>query len=108
MSDDKPPADTFETLVSLQNKHPHPGVAHNHLPPDNVIHKALQVHENDILRAIRSFPEGLSGGPDKLRPQHVLVMVTCREAGAELVMAITVFANVLLDEDATPTSFPSC
>ena len=97
MSDDKPAADTFETLLSLQNKHPHPGVAYNHLPPDNVIHKALQVHENDILRAIRFFPERSSGGPDGLPPQHVLEMVTCREAGAELVMAITKFTNALLD-----------
>ena len=41
VSDDKPAADTLETLASLQDKHPHPGVAYNHLPPDNVIHKAL-------------------------------------------------------------------
>ena len=96
-SDEKPAADTFETLVSLQDKHPHPEVTYNHLPPDNVIHNALQVHENDILRAIRSFPGGSSGGPDALRPQHILEMVTCREAGVELVMAITAFTNVLLD-----------
>ena len=69
-------------------------MAYNHLPPDNVIHKALQVHEDDILRAIRSFSAGSSGGPDGLRPQHILELVTCREAGAELVLA---FTNVLLD-----------
>ena len=55
VSDDKPAADTLETLASLEDKHSHPAVAYNHLPPDNVIHKALQVHEDDILRAIRSF-----------------------------------------------------
>ena len=49
VSDDKPAADTLETHASLQHKNPHPGVAYNHLPPDNVIHKALQVHEDDML-----------------------------------------------------------
>ena len=68
VSDDKPAADTLETLASLLNKHPHRGVAYNHLPQDNVIHKAVQVHEDDILRAIRSFPAGSSGGSDGLHP----------------------------------------
>ena len=55
VSDDKPAGDTLETLASLQDKHPHPGVAYYHLPPDNVIHKALQVDEDDILRAVDPF-----------------------------------------------------
>ena len=93
---DKPAADTLETLASRQYKHPHPGVAYNDQPPDNVIHKALQVDEENILLAIRSFSAGSSDGPDGLRPQHNLELVTCREAGAELVMAITAFTNVLL------------
>ena len=90
-------ANTLETLASLQDEHPRPGVAYNHPPPNNVIGKALHVDQYDILRAIRSFPAGSSGGPDGLRPQHILELVTCREAGAELVMAITVFTNVLLE-----------
>ena len=49
VSDDLPAADTLEMLASLQDKHPHHGVAYNHLPPDNVIHKALQVDKDDIL-----------------------------------------------------------
>ena len=81
VSNEKPAADTLETLASLHDKHAHSGVAYNHLPPDNVIYKALQVDEDDILRAIRSFPAGSSGGPDGLRPQHILELVTCWEAG---------------------------
>ena len=109
MSDDKPAADTLEIPASLQDKHPHPGVAYNDRPPVNVIHKALEVDEDDILRAIRSFPAGSSGGSDGLRLQHILELVTCREAAAELVMATTSFTNVLLDRrwhaDVVPILF---
>ena len=32
-----------------------------------------------------------------LRAQHILELVTCREAGAELVISTTAFTNVLLE-----------
>ena len=103
--DDKPAADTLETLASLHDKHPHPGVAYNRLPPDNVIHKALQVDEDDVLRAIPSFSAGSSGGPDGLRPQHILELVTRRIIGAELVITITASLDGRFHADVVPILF---
>jgi len=49
--------------------------------PDPQPTVAVQVTEADVLRAVRSFPAGSAGGPDGFRPQHILEMVNCREAG---------------------------
>ena len=58
-----------ETLAKLQLKHPdkHECISFS---PELSPSTALQVEEEDVLRAIRSFPAGSSGGPDGLRPQH--------------------------------------
>ena len=45
---------------------------------------------------IRTFPTGSSGGPDGLRPQHILEMVTCVQSFPELLSAITSLTNLLL------------
>ena len=50
-----------------------------------------------MLKDIRSFPAGSSGGPDGIRPQHLADLVSCRESGAELLSAITAFTNSLLE-----------
>ena len=96
-SDDKPVPNSAETLSNLQDKHPRPA-AYNHLPPDDNLHKLLQITEADILQAIRSFPAGSSGGPDELHPQHILEHATCKEIGTSLVSSITAFTNLLLEE----------
>jgi hypothetical protein len=54
-----------------------------------------------ILRCRRrnmtsSFPVDSSAGPDGLRPQHLLDLIYCQEAGHALVMAITALVNLLL------------
>ena len=43
-----------------------------------------------------SFPAGSSGGPDGLRPQHLKDLVNCREAGPDLLSALTAFINMTL------------
>lgn len=48
------------------------------------------------MACIRTFPTGSSGGPDGLRPQHILEMVTCAQSGPELLSAITSLTNLLL------------
>jgi len=45
---------------------------------------------------ICSLPAGSSGGPDSLRPQHLLDLTNCKETGPELISAITVLVNLLL------------
>jgi len=57
---------------------------------------AVQLSETELLRAVRSFPAGSAGGPDGVRPQHILEMVNCREAGPKLHSALTGFVNYLL------------
>ena len=52
------------TFEALKEKHPtlHPDSAFPPLP-------------EDIIKAIRSFPNGSAGGPDGLRPQHLKDMI---------------------------------
>ena len=58
--------------------------------------QALQVSEDKVLGAIRSFPAGSSAGPDAIRPQHLLELVQSRKAGPRLLTSVTAFANLLL------------
>jgi len=79
----------------LQLKHP-PATLDAAALPDPVPNYNLLVGESDVRKALQSFPAGSSGGPDGLRPQHVKDMVNCREAGTELLTALTAFVNMLL------------
>ena len=74
--------------------------------PDSRPSVAVQVSESEVLRAVRSFPAGSAGRPDKVSPQHVLEMVNCVEAGSELVSALTGFTNCLLQGDIHPEVSP--
>lgn len=62
--------------------------------------------EAEIVKAVKSFPAGSAGGPDGIRPQHIADLVHCREAGSQLLSAITAFTNTLLagkcHEDVVP------
>ena len=44
---------------------------------------ALQVSEDKLLDAIRSFPIGFAAGPDGIQP-HLLELVQSHEAGPRL------------------------
>jgi len=59
-----------------------------------------------VLRAVRSFPAGSAGGPDGVRPQHILEMVNCREVGPELHSALTGFVSCLLHGEIHPLVSP--
>ena len=84
------PADfTTVNLGKLQDKHPHPTHA-RHMP-------ALQVSEDTVLKAIRSFPAGSAPGPDGIKPQHLLELAQSQEAGLDLLTALTTVVNSLLD-----------
>ena len=41
------------------------------LPPASDLLEQIEIVENDVVQAIRSFPQSSAGGPDKLRPQHL-------------------------------------
>ena len=61
-----------DTFNVLQAKHPppHPDSDIPPPPPPN-LPEGLEISELDIIHAIRSFPCGSAGGPDKLCPQHL-------------------------------------
>ena len=93
-------SDTFaepskETWQSLLAKHP-PALAQRPtlpFPVDNL--EPLTVSPDQVLRAIRSFPPGSSGGVDGLRPQHLKDM-TERQVGESFVKSISKFVNLVL------------
>jgi len=54
------------------------------------------VNEDDVRKVVLSFPAGSAGCPDSLRPQHLRDMVLRKEAGPELITALTGFINLVL------------
>jgi hypothetical protein len=68
-SDEKPAPYDQTTLDALPTRH-HP-VPNDHCTlPNPSTYSALQTTEVDVIKEIRSFPAGSSGGPDGLHPQH--------------------------------------
>ena len=87
----------------LQQKHPasqpDPSLAETTgLPP-------ITVSEEEIVRAIKSFPNDSAGGPDGLRPQHLKDMTgpTTNGGAQALISALSRFVTVVL-QGKTPTS----
>ena len=58
--------------------------------------QALQVSEDNVLGASRSFPAGSAAGPDGIRSQHLLELVQSCEVGSRLLNSVTAFVNLLL------------
>jgi hypothetical protein len=58
-SDDRPAADSAETLAALRAKHP-PSAPDRRIPcsPDSARFDAVQISDKDIVDAVRSFPAG--------------------------------------------------
>jgi len=61
-----------------------------------------------IIRIIRIIiiPAGSAGGPDGVRPQHILDLVNCQESGSALLTFLTAFVNSLLDGKCSPIVTP--
>src|SRR6201996_7829045 len=77
-------------------RHP-PAPADRAPTPGPGFYTSLQITEDEVLKAIKSFPAGSSGGPDGFRPQHLLELVTCQSNGPALLSAVTNFVNLVLD-----------
>ena len=75
-------------------------------PPDNhKVEGAVTVSEGDVACAICSFPKGLPGSLDGLRPQHLLDLTsTSAGMGGEPLCTLTVLTNLIL---AGAGDFPS-
>jgi len=100
-SEEKPAANNDATLKALRERHP-PAAVDFAAVPDPSAFSAMSVTEREVSRAIRSFPAGSAAGPDGIRPQHLLDLITCKEAGQELVAAITELVNLLLEGRCPP------
>jgi len=95
-SDEKPALTNDATLDALRQRHP-PTSVDRSVVPDPSTFNAVSVTESDVIKAIRTFPAGSTAGPDGIRPQHLLDLITCKKAGKELVSAITALINLLLE-----------
>ena len=69
-SEGKPADFDDATYFALMSKHlaPHPNTCIPPVPSDPV---SIQVSPGAIMVAIRSFPNGSAGGPDRIKPQHL-------------------------------------
>jgi Reverse transcriptase (RNA-dependent DNA polymerase) len=104
-SEDKPVYDSSEVYGKLVDRHPQVNYVRRPFKDPHPT-SALQVTEKDIDKAIRSFPAGSSGGPDGLRPKHILDLINCKSAGKSLLTSITSFVNMLLDGKCHPDVIP--
>jgi len=92
-----PATSNLENFSVLAGKHtvdPYPDSLSGLPSPSNTI--PYQVEESDVEAAIRSFPSGFAGGPDGLRPQHLLELLNHRDTSSALLKEMTGFTNILL------------
>ena len=92
------------TFEALKERHPDPH-------PESIIasikesqgHHAICVTEEEVAKAIRTFPKSLAGGLDGLRPQHLKDMISEKSNQDILLPAITSFVQLVL-EGRTPVT----
>ena len=87
-----------ETLEILNSKHPRPHPDSSIMPAPDADLFASSITEEDVRRAIMSFPNGSAGGPDGLRPQHLkdLIGPAAIVGGPLLLSALTSLVNLML------------
>ena len=96
-----------ETLSALRAKHP-PQPPGSCFPLAPAVNTSLPfIAEVEIVQAIRSFPSNSAGGPDGLRPQHLvdLTSASAERGGRELFTALSSFIVHIL-EGNTPSIQP--
>ena len=94
-SEDKPADDNEATITALKARHLHAAIDRKPSPPPRD-YSALHVSEAEVVAAVKSFPAGSAGGPDGIRPQHILDLVNNREAKSPLFSSLTNFVHVAL------------
>ena len=101
----KPVYDSDDIYQKFINRHPQ--IPSSRIPfNDPRYTNALQVSEKDILLALRSFSAGSSGGPDGLRPKHLMDLCNCKATGKSLLTAISSLINLLLEDKCQPDVIP--
>src|SRR6218665_3412579 len=97
-----------DNLALLKEKHPanDDPVALMRLPVPSVI-GAWQMSVDEVLEAVRTFPNGTAGGPDGFRLVHLLELVGSGEEARPLAEALTDFTNLLLRGECPPSVRPT-
>ena len=81
-----------ETMAALKSKHPAAHLNTKIPTPPDASNVPVPIAEEEVTRAVRSFPNGSSGGPDGLRPQHLkdLISVSAERGDRDLLSALTI------------------
>ena len=101
------------TFSVLKTKHPsrHPESHMPDWPSDDSGANALQLTEEQVRRAVMSFPGGSAGGSDLLLPQHLkdLISKSSGDGGTQLLSSLTGLCNKMLrgevPEHVTPVLY---
>ena len=80
------------TFAALQDKHTEPHCDTVIPPPPGPY--PLQVEPMSVARAVRSFPNGSAGGPDRLRPQHLKDMLQAAGEGSRFLQSLASFCTL--------------
>ena len=93
----------LETLEALKQKNPNAQEDRRQPsePRGNLRFQALQISPEEIMKNLRTFPAGSSGGPDGITPQHLLDLLTGSPNG-KLKTDLTDFIHVLLSGNLQP------
>ena len=96
-SEEKLAAFSPETLSALKSKHPAPHPDSDIPPAPSPSVSAAVFPKSAVVRAIKSFPNGSAGGPDKLRPQHLkdILQATGEEESSFLDSLVSLCSLVL-------------
>src|SRR6218665_37795 len=85
------------TFAAMQEEHPSDKWTSKLMDlPCVALTVPYQASEKEVAEAVRSFPAGSAGGPDGLRPQHLLDLLNNQESSATFLASRTDFINVLL------------
>ena len=103
-SDETPAVNCEATYQALLDKHPAAPADRRQVPARETI--SLTIGPSDLLTAIRSFPNGSSGGIDGLTPTHLKDLVGGCDEGSPLVTSLTDFVNILLGGDCPESIRP--
>ena len=96
-SNEAPALANEDTLKALQSKHPGPAANRRTSfdPNNNSRFEPLQVCIENVIKALRTFPLGSSGGPDGITPQHIADLLS-RTTDDSLLQALTDLVKLLL------------
>ena len=104
-SEDKPAMNDEATVNALRAKYPITS-ANGRPAAARQDYTVLQITQADIIAVTKAFPTGSLGGPNGVRPQHMIDMVSNKENGRTRITSVTSFVNLLLEGNCRPDVIP--